>query len=76
MRVRRSGAARTSTVSRVAAAAAQGGDEMANDQQMTREADVELRRLCDLLDLAASDEQRTATAVRICDALGVPCGRK
>lgn len=48
---------------------------MANETQMTRDADIELRRLCDLLDLAANDEQRTATAVRICDALGIPCGR-
>ncbi|HET7842939.1 MAG TPA: hypothetical protein VFL14_02225 [Xanthomonadales bacterium] len=36
--------------------------------------DRELSRLCELLDRAATPERRTDVAIRICDALGVPCG--
>jgi hypothetical protein len=37
--------------------------------------DHELSRLCELLDRAATPERRTDVAIRICDALNVPCGR-
>jgi hypothetical protein len=35
--------------------------------------DIELARLCELLERATTPERRTAVATRICDALGVPC---
>lgn len=37
--------------------------------------DRELSRLCELLDRATTPERQAAIATRICDALGVPCGR-
>lgn len=36
----------------------------------------ELARLCELLERAATPERRTDMAIRICDALGVPCARR
>jgi hypothetical protein len=38
--------------------------------------DRELARLCELLERATTAERRTDMAVRICDALGVPCARR
>jgi len=37
--------------------------------------DRELARLCELLERAATPERGTEVAIRICDALGVPCAR-
>jgi len=36
--------------------------------------DRELARLCELLERATTPERRSDVAIRICDALGVPCG--
>lgn len=35
--------------------------------------DRELARLCELLERATTPERRTDVAIRLCNALGVPC---
>lgn len=38
--------------------------------------DRDLARLCELLERATTPERRTDVAIRICDALNVPCAHK
>lgn len=52
-------------------AVAPSGRNTMNDTRDTN--DPELARLCELLERASTPERRTDVAIRLCNALGIPC---
>lgn len=51
--------------------ASRGNNAMNDTRDNTNDRD--LARLCELLERASTPERRTDVAIRLCNALGIPC---